>query len=75
MDYCKRYADGAYRVCQTMTPPPIQYDVPTAETMMMDLEKVISVEQIPDRRKWREDRLAALAMLKRQGNEKELAKK
>ncbi|PVD28443.1 hypothetical protein C0Q70_11031 [Pomacea canaliculata] len=30
VDYCKRYADGAYKVGQTLTIPPVQYDVPTA---------------------------------------------
>ncbi|XP_041354340.1 lambda-crystallin-like isoform X1 [Gigantopelta aegis] len=65
VDYCKRYADGAYRVSSTFKPPPIQYDIPTAESVMKEMEKTIPVERLSDRRKWRDDRLAALAMLKK----------
>lgn len=66
VDYCQRYADGAYRVCQTMTPPPIQYDIPTAEKVLADFERSIPVDAISQRRQWRDNRLAALATLKRQ---------
>lgn len=66
VDYCKRYADGAFRVCQTMTPPPIQYDISTAEKVLEKFQSTIPLDKIPERRMWRDDRLAALAMLKRQ---------
>lgn len=75
VDYCRRYADGAYRVCQTMTPPPIQYDVPTAEKVQAALDRTIPLDKIPERRQWRDDRLAALATLKRQCDAKDKAEK
>ena len=65
MDYCKRYADGAYKVCSTFKPPPIQYDIPTAENIMKEMETTIPLERLSDRRKWRDDSLAALAILKK----------
>nr|KAG5711006.1 hypothetical protein BaRGS_013740 [Batillaria attramentaria] len=75
VDYCKRYADGAYSVCQTMKPPPIQYDVPTAEKVQAEFASSIPVDKIPERRQWRDDRLAALATLKRQRDNKDKASK
>ena len=75
VDYCQRYADGAYRVCQTMTPPPIQYDIPTAEKILNDFKTTIPLDKIAERRQWRDERLAALATLKRQCDAKDQAKK
>ena len=66
VDYCRRYADGAYKVCQTMTPPPVQYDIPTAEQVQESFQKSIPLDKVADRRQWRDDRLAALATMKRQ---------
>jgi len=64
VDYCQRYAQGAYNVCTTLTPPPVMYDVPTATNVLQEMSKTIPLSEIGDRRKWRDDRLAALAQLK-----------
>ncbi|GFO12300.1 lambda-crystallin-like protein [Plakobranchus ocellatus] len=70
VDYCKRYAQGAYNVCSTFKPPPILYDVPTAEQMLQEIQKTIPVEKVPERRRWRDERLSALAALKKSMKEK-----
>jgi len=64
VDYCKRYAQGAYNVCTTLTPPPVMYDVPTAERVLGEMAKEIPLDEIAERRKWRDERLAALSKLK-----------
>lgn len=74
VDYCHRYADGAYRVGQTMAAPPVQYDIPTAEKVLQAFQSNIPKEQIPDRRHWRDDQLAALAKLKRENEAKDKTK-
>ncbi|KAK3770416.1 hypothetical protein RRG08_012159 [Elysia crispata] len=70
VDYCNRYAQGAYNVCTTFKPPPIMYDVPTAEKMLQEIKKAIPVDKVQERRTWRDERLAALAALKRNLKEK-----
>lgn len=74
VDYCKRYADGAYRVCQTMTPPPIQYDISTAEKVLEVFQSTIPLDKIAERRQWRDNRLAALASMKRLSDTKDQVK-
>ena len=69
VDYCEHYADGAYNVCKTLIPPPIQYDVQTARKVQEELEVNIPLSRIADRRRWRDDRLSALTTLKRQCDE------
>ncbi|KAK7107427.1 lambda-crystallin homolog [Littorina saxatilis] len=71
VDYCQRYADGAYKVCETLAPPPIQYDLDTAGKVLNEFKDTIPLDKIPDRRQWRDDRLAALATLKRQCDAKD----
>uniref|UniRef100_A0A0B7AUV1 3-hydroxyacyl-CoA dehydrogenase NAD binding domain-containing protein n=1 Tax=Arion vulgaris TaxID=1028688 RepID=A0A0B7AUV1_9EUPU len=66
VDYCKRYAQGAYNVSATLTPPPILYDVPTAENVLKEIQETISLDKVPERRAWRDHHLAALAALKKQ---------
>ncbi|XP_071113774.1 lambda-crystallin-like [Haliotis cracherodii] len=68
VDYCHRYAAGAYKVCETFTPPPVLYDIPTAETVQQELSQTIPLEGLADRRRWRDERLASLAKLKRDQN-------
>lgn len=70
VDYCNRYAQGAYNVCSTLTPPPIMYDVPTARKVQQEMEVTIPLDQVTARRKWRDERLAALAGLKTKLKEK-----
>ncbi|XP_005112621.1 lambda-crystallin homolog [Aplysia californica] len=70
VDYCKRYGQGAYNVCATLTPPPVLYDVPTAQRVLQELEQVIPLDQVAERRRWRDHRLASLASLKNKLKEK-----
>ncbi|CAG5128965.1 unnamed protein product [Candidula unifasciata] len=70
VDYCQRYAQGAYNVTSTFIPPPILYDVPTAEDILKEVQETIPLEKITERRVWRDERLAALAALKKQLKEK-----
>lgn len=70
VDYCKRYAQGAYNVCTTLTPPPIMYDVATAERVLGEMATEIPLDEIAERRKWRDERLAALSKLKTAMKEK-----
>ncbi|XP_076444567.1 lambda-crystallin-like [Babylonia areolata] len=74
VDYCKRYADGAFRVGKTMASPPVQYDTETAEKVQKAFQSSIPVEKLGERRQWRDDQLAALANLKRQNDAKDSAK-
>ena len=63
-DYCKRYGANIQTVCETQTPPrPL--DGPVLETVKEDMEKRVPLDKLDDRRKWRDDRLAALAVLMR----------
>ncbi|KAL8586606.1 hypothetical protein ACOMHN_040114 [Nucella lapillus] len=74
VDYCRRYADGAYRVGQSMAAPPVQYDIPTAERVLQAFQATVPTHSIPQRRHWRDQQLAALANLKRQSEAKDQAK-
>ncbi|RUS83206.1 hypothetical protein EGW08_009017 [Elysia chlorotica] len=70
VDYCKRYAQGAYNVCTTFEPPPVLYDVPTAEKILSEVEETIPLDKVVERRAWRDENLAALAALKRNRKDK-----
>ena len=71
VDYCKRYADGAYNVQkETFKPIPVQYDVETAEKIQTEYDASIPLDKIPDKRKWRDARLANLAKMKKQLEDK-----
>lgn len=71
MDYCKRYADGAYNVQkETFKQIPVQYDVETAEKIQAEYNASIPLDKISEKRKWRDTRLANLAKMKKALNEK-----
>lgn len=72
VDYCKRYAEGAFNVQKaTSIPPPILYDVPTAEEIQNEFTSSVPLEKVAERRKWRDGRLAAISKLKRDLAQKE----
>ena len=49
-------------VCETQTPPrPL--NGPVLDTVKESMEKLIPLDKLDERRKWRDDRLAALALL------------
>lgn len=63
-DYCKRYGENIMTVCETQSPPR-SLDGPVLDTVKKDMEKVVPLDKLDERRKWRDDRLAALAVLMR----------
>ena len=72
-DYCKRYGANIVTVCETQTPPrPL--DGSTLDTVKEAMEKVVPLDKLDERRKWRDDRLAALAILMRDLNVSETEK-
>ncbi|KAK6170373.1 hypothetical protein SNE40_018782 [Patella caerulea] len=68
VDYCKRYAEGAYNVSATFTPPPIKYDIPTAELVEKELRQITPTDKANERKQWRDSQFAALDKLKRGSN-------
>lgn len=63
MDYCKRYGDGIYDVSMNFGPVP-GIGGSTAEQVAFDLEKRIPLDQLDERRRWRDDMLKSLSYLK-----------
>lgn len=62
-DYCQRYGENIFNVCQTQEPPrPLSGS--TLDTIRKAMEESISLEQLEEKRKWRSRRLAALAIHK-----------
>lgn len=61
-DYCKRYGENIVTVCETQSPPrPL--NGPVLDTVKESMEKLVPLDKLDERRKWRDDRLAALALL------------
>ncbi len=71
-DYCQRYAANIVTVCESQTPPRA-LEGPTLDVLREYLEKSVPLDRLSERRKWREDRLAALALHKREVAAKEAA--
>lgn len=67
VDYCQRYAEGAVSVQQkTFKQIPVLYDTATAEKIQTEYRNAMPLDKLQDKRKWRDDRLAALAKLKKE---------
>ncbi|KAG8188113.1 hypothetical protein JTE90_029041 [Oedothorax gibbosus] len=64
MDYCNRYANGIYNVSETFGPVP-KMEGKTAEIVHEELCKKTPLQSLDARRKWRDERLACLAKLKK----------
>lgn len=64
LDYCTRYGDGIYRVSETFGPVP-KMEGKVAEDIHKQLCEKVPVEKVEERRKWRDERLACLAKLKK----------
>ncbi|RWS30889.1 lambda-crystallin-like protein [Leptotrombidium deliense] len=62
-EYFEKYSKGIYEVSQTFGPIP-KMEGETAEKIVRELESKVSVDKLQERRKWREERLIALAQLK-----------
>jgi len=69
VDYCNRYSDTMNRVMSTFGPlPSMSSDTEAVRRIAAALDERIPVDQLSNRRQWRNDRLIALAKLKRQMN-------
>lgn len=68
-DYCERYAQGAYNVQkETFHPVPVMYDTDTAEKIQEEFKNHLPLEELQERRKWRDNMLAGLAKYKQEMN-------
>ncbi len=63
-DYFKKYSNGYYDVTTTISKPE-HWVGKTADLIAKEMNRVIPVEKLPERRKWRDDRLIALSQLKK----------
>ncbi|GBM86198.1 Lambda-crystallin [Araneus ventricosus] len=64
MDYCKRYANGIFNVSETFGPVP-KMEGEVAEEIHGQLCEKIPLHSLDVQRKWRDERLACLARLKK----------
>lgn len=63
-NYCSRYKDSMYAVCQTFKPIP-KFGGPTAENIAQQLNKITPLDKLAERRKWRDESLIKLSQLKK----------
>ena len=63
-DYCQRYGANIVTVCETQVPPrPLSGQ--TLEIIKDAMEGAVPIDKLDERRKWRDNRLAALAIHKK----------
>ena len=62
--YCDRYGETIYNVSQDFGPVP-RWEGETAERIVREMNETFPLDALPERRRWRDTRLAALARLKR----------
>lgn len=63
-NYCERYGEMIYDIVSSFGPHP-HLGGATADHIVSDLEQKVPVDQLVQRRQWRDTRLAALAKLKK----------
>jgi len=67
VDYCIRYSDTINRVMSTFgASPSMAPDTESVRRIAAALEERIPLDQLSERRQWRNDRLIALAKIKKQ---------
>ena len=67
-EYCELYGDNILTVCKTQEPPrPLSGA--TLETVRKAMEEKVPLEKLDERRRWRDNRLAALAIHRRREEE------
>jgi L-gulonate 3-dehydrogenase len=64
LSYCERYSKTIYAVSQTMKPLE-QYKGPNMNKIAEQLEQMCPLEDLPSRRKWRDECLTKLAQMKK----------
>ena len=65
LSYCDRYGDMIYKITSDFGPAP-KWEGPTAEKIAREMNERLPVDTLPERRRWRDARLAALAKLKKE---------
>lgn len=63
-EYFEKYAKGIKEVSDDFGPNPMM-EGPTAEEIIRALDKKVPEEALTERRRWRDERLTALAQLKK----------
>lgn len=67
LDYCSRYGESINRVLSSLGPPPsMAPNTETVRRISAALDERIPAEHLSNRRQWRNDRLIALAKIKKQ---------
>ena len=69
-DYCKRYGENITRVCETQSSAR-ELKGPTCQQIHTAMCRQTPVENLPERRAWRDRRLAALALHKKEEEKKD----
>ncbi|ETN63214.1 3-hydroxyacyl-coa dehyrogenase [Anopheles darlingi] len=64
LNYCERYSNTIYAVSETMGPTP-RMEGKVAEQVAKELEEMVPIEKLPERRAWRDACLTKLAQLKK----------
>ncbi|XP_052862027.1 lambda-crystallin homolog isoform X2 [Anopheles cruzii] len=64
LNYCERYSKTIYAVSETMGPIP-RMEGKVAEQVAKELEEMVAIEKLPERRAWRDACLTKLAQLKK----------
>ncbi|KAF5282091.1 hypothetical protein FQR65_LT14409 [Abscondita terminalis] len=64
MDYCSKYTNTIFSVCQTFKPLP-KFEGPQTEEVAKQLEEMVPLEELQARRNWRDLCLTKLAGLKK----------
>ena len=67
VDYCSRYGEAINRVLSSMGPPPsMSPHSETVRRISAALNERIPAQHLSNRRQWRDERLIALAKIKKQ---------
>ena len=69
-DYCQRYGENIVTVCKTQAPPR-SLGGPTLSIVKESLERTVPLDQLDERRRWRDDKLAGLAVHRKEMESKE----
>ena len=63
--YCERYGETIYNVSKDFGPVP-RWEGAAAERIVREMNEAVPLDTLAERRRWRDDRLAALARLKKE---------
>nr|XP_040220092.2 lambda-crystallin homolog [Anopheles coluzzii] len=64
LNYCDRYCNTIYAVSETMGPTP-RMEGKVAEQVAKEMEEMVPIDKLPERRAWRDACLTKLAQLKK----------